>query len=90
MQSTPIRLTMSATDWLLLVALSILWGGSFFFAKIAIAELPPLTVAFGRIGIAAATLLLLARVTGVALPGDMSAWLPFAVMGLLNNVSRSA
>ncbi len=31
------RLTMSATDWALLVSLSILWGGSFFFGKIAVA-----------------------------------------------------
>ena len=37
----PARLTLSATDWLLLVTLSILWGGSFFFAKIAVTELPP-------------------------------------------------
>lgn len=82
----PVRLAMSATDWLLLVILSILWGGSFFFAKIAVAELPPLTVALGRVAIAAAGLALLARMTGVALPASAFAWAPFAVMGLLNNV----
>jgi len=81
----PARLTMSATDWLLLVALSILWGGSFFFAKIAVAELPPLSVAFGRVTIAAAILVILARATGVALPAGFAAWRPYAVMGLLNN-----
>ena len=48
---------MSATDWLLLVTLSVLWGGSFFFAKVAVLELPPLTVALGRVAIAAAMLL---------------------------------
>lgn len=74
---------MSAADWLLLVTLSILWGGSFFFAKIAVAELPPLTVALGRVALAAAGLLLLARIAGVAMPGGVA---PFAVMGLLNNV----
>ena len=82
----PARLTMSAADWLLLVSLSILWGGSFFFAKIAVVELPPLTVALGRVAIAAAALVLLARMTGVAMPGGIAAWVPFAVMGLLNNV----
>lgn len=82
----PARLTMAPTDWLLLVALSILWGGSFFFAKIAVAELPPLTVALGRVALAAASLALVARITGIALPGTVSQWLPFVPMGLLNNV----
>jgi drug/metabolite transporter (DMT)-like permease len=76
---------MSSADWLLLVALSILWGGSFFFARIAVAELPPLTVALGRVAIAAAGLVLLARIAGVAMPRG-AAWAPLAVMGLLNNV----
>jgi drug/metabolite transporter (DMT)-like permease len=77
---------MSATDWLLLVILSILWGGSFFFAKIAVLELPPLTVALGRVAIAAAVLIVLARATGVALPATFAAWKPYAAMGLMNNV----
>src|SRR5947199_309764 len=37
--------SMSATDWALLLILSVLWGGSFYFAKIAVAEIPPLTLA---------------------------------------------
>jgi len=73
---------MSAVDWLMLVGLSVLWGGSFFFAKIAVGELPPLTLALGRVAIAAALLIGLARATGVALPDR---WRPFLVMGLLNN-----
>jgi drug/metabolite transporter (DMT)-like permease len=77
---------MSAADWLLLVGLSLLWGGSFFFAKIAVLELPPLTVALGRVAIAAAILLTLARATAVALPGTLADWQPYALMGLLNNV----
>jgi drug/metabolite transporter (DMT)-like permease len=81
----PTRLTMSATDWMLLVALSVLWGGSFFFGKIAVAEMPPLSVAFGRVTIAAAILVVLARATGVALPASLVAWRPYALMGLLNN-----
>src|SRR4029079_5643902 len=31
-----------ATDGLLLCLLSILWGGSFFFAAVAVQEIPPL------------------------------------------------
>jgi len=86
MPPTPIRTTMSATDWLLLVTLSVLWGGSFFFAKIAILELPPLTVALGRVAIAAAILLALARATGAVLPTNLAAWRPYLLMGLINNV----
>jgi len=82
----PVRLTMAPIDWLLLVTLSILWGGSFFFTKIAVQELAPLTLALGRIAIAAASLALVTRMTGVALPATLSASLPFVPMGLLNNV----
>jgi drug/metabolite transporter (DMT)-like permease len=77
---------MSTADWLLLVGLSILWGGSFFFAKIAVAELPPLTVALGRVALAAAILIVVTRVLGVALPDRLSGWRAYVVMGLLNNV----
>jgi len=80
----PARRAMPAVDWLMLVSLSILWGGSFFFAKIATLELPPLTVALGRVAIAASLLVALARATGVALP-DRFGWRPFVVLGLLNN-----
>ena len=81
----PASPTMSAADWLLLVTLSILWGGSFFFTKIAVLELPPLTVALGRVAMAAGILIVLARMTGVALPDRMAAWQPYVLMGLLNN-----
>ena len=35
--------------WIWLLSLSVLWGGSFFFAKVAIGELGPLTVVFARV-----------------------------------------
>jgi len=82
----PARPIIAASDWLLLLALSVLWGGSFFFAKIAVGAIPPLTVALCRVGIAAACLILVARMTGIALPATAAAWLPFVPMGLLNNV----
>jgi drug/metabolite transporter (DMT)-like permease len=85
MSRSPTRLTMSAVDWLLLVALSILWGGSFFFTKIAVQELPPLTVALGRVALAASVLLLAARLSGIALPVRRAEWRPYLLMGLLNN-----
>jgi hypothetical protein len=32
---------MTALEWAMLVTLSVVWGGSFFFAAIAVAEVPP-------------------------------------------------
>jgi drug/metabolite transporter (DMT)-like permease len=75
---------MSATDWFLLVVLSILWGGSFLFAKIAVDELPPLTLALGRVAIAAAILAALAHAGGASLAALVRGWRAFAVLGVLN------
>ena len=44
---------MARQVWFWLLLLSLLWGGSFFFAKVAVGELPPLTVVFGRVALAA-------------------------------------
>jgi drug/metabolite transporter (DMT)-like permease len=46
-----------ARDWSLLGLLSILWGGSFFFNGFVLKQLPPLTVVFLRVAIAALILL---------------------------------
>jgi drug/metabolite transporter (DMT)-like permease len=78
-------LTMSATDWLLLVVLSVFWGGSFYFAKIAVAEIPPLTLALGRVGMAAAALAAVAHVLRLAWPRDARTWANFTVMAAFNN-----
>lgn len=76
---------MGATEWVLLLTLSVLWGGSFFFGKVAVAELPPLTVVLGRVGLAAVALNLLVVLSGRRLPRPGAAWLPFLAMGALNN-----
>src|SRR5947208_2519057 len=79
-------LSMSATDWLLLLVLSVLWGGSFYFAKIAVLEIPPLTLALGRVSIAAAALAIVARAIGEPFPRGGATWLWLAVIALFNNV----
>lgn len=48
---------MSAREWGLLVTLSLVWGGSFFFFEVGLRELPPFTLVLGRVGIAAVVLL---------------------------------
>ncbi len=81
----PSPLVMSATDWLLLIALSVLWGGSFYFAKVAVLEIPPLTLALGRVAIAGAAIAVLVRPLGGTFPRDASTWRMFAVLAALNN-----
>ncbi len=76
---------MDGTEWVLLLILSLLWGGSFLFAKIAVGELPPMTVAFLRVSIAALTLYAVVRSLGLAMPRGAD-WGPFLVMGAINNV----
>ena len=77
---------MALSQWLLLVFLSVLWGGSFFFVGVAVHEVPALTLVFFRVAIAAAALLVLVRVLGHALPRGGAAWLPFVIMAILNNI----
>src|SRR5436190_9275440 len=73
-------------DGVLLALLSVLWGGSFFFAGVAVKELPPLTIVLARVVIAAAMLLPVMWAYRSALPSGLAGWMPHFVMGLLNNV----
>lgn len=85
MQAKPISTSMSAREWAMLLALSVLWGGSFFFVGVAVKELPTLTVVVVRVMIAALLLLALLRGLGIAMPRDAATWRAFLCMGLLNN-----
>ncbi len=76
---------MNLANWGLLVLLSILWGSAFFFVGVAITELPPLTIVLVRVGLAGVMLLPVILFLGYSLPNGLSAWIPFLVMGLLNN-----
>lgn len=77
---------MSALAWFLLIVLSVLWGGSFFFVAVAVTEIPPLTLVSLRVGCAAAMLWAALPLLGVAPPRGARAWRAMAVMGLFNNV----
>ena len=75
---------MSPAEWAMLGALSVLWGGSFFFVAIALRDLPPITLALLRVGFAALALNLLMRTMGMKVPGNLWLWRDFLVMGSLN------
>jgi drug/metabolite transporter (DMT)-like permease len=76
----------SRAAWLMLVGLGLLWGGSFFFAGLAVKHVPPFTLAFLRFALAAIALhVFIAGRFGIY--GVLRArWRPFLILGLFNNV----
>lgn len=77
---------MSLRIWGLLLLLSVLWGGSFFFAKVAVSGLPPLTLVFSRVALAAFVLNLLGTLAARSIFHRNTPWSAYLVMGMLNNV----
>jgi drug/metabolite transporter (DMT)-like permease len=77
---------MRATDWLLLVLLSVLWGATFFFIAIANPEVPPFTLVLLRVAIAALVLVPLVFLFGLRLPATAASWQPFIVQAIINNI----
>lgn len=79
-------LRMGPLEWLMLIVLSILWGGSFFFNKLTVAEWPPFAVVQVRVGLAALALLLVVRIAGQSMAVGRELWIAFFGMGILNNL----
>lgn len=73
------------TSALLLVFLSVLWGGSFLFAKIAVTAIPVAVALAARVIIGAVGLGLYLIVTRHALPTELRIWRMFLFMGIFNN-----
>ena len=76
---------MGAAEWAMLVVLSLLWGGSFFFTGVAVRELPSVTIVAARVGIAALALWAVLSALRVRMPRVPGLWAAFLGMGLLNN-----
>lgn len=77
---------MTGFDWGMLVLLSMLWGGSFFFVGVAIKEVPVFTIVAYRVCLAAIILHLVLRIQGISFPMERQPLLAFLGMSLLNNV----
>lgn len=85
-QQARLHRSMSPLEWSLLIALSILWGGSFFFIGVAVRALPPFTLVTARVALAALVLHVVVLATGQRMPADRRVWAAFFGMGLLNNL----
>lgn len=77
--------TIDLTSAILLLALASVWGGSFFFAEIALKEVPPLSIALHRVFWAVPVLALVVWSQGIEIPRSFRAWSSYLVMGALNN-----
>lgn len=77
---------MTKAQWAMLIVLSVVWGGSFFFVELILEDLPPLTLVLCRVALAAICLWAFLCVSGRTIALSASIWLAFAVMGLLNNL----
>lgn len=78
--------TMSLRAYIYIFLLSILWGASFFFIKLSLREIPPLTIVFIRVGFSAIILTVLVYASGKKMPSSKSTWGAFFLMGALNNL----
>lgn len=79
-------LSMTGIVWLQLLLLGAIWGGSFFFARIAVQVVPPLTLVLLRVFIAALALHIYLVSRGINFWDYRQHALGFAGLGLLNNV----
>ena len=77
---------MTGFEWMLLVLLSVVWGGSFFFNGIALREFPTLSIVTARVGLAALALLFLMKMLGQGIQLNRQILKAFFGMSFLNNV----
>ncbi|MCR6499972.1 DMT family transporter [Shinella sp. CPCC 101442] len=76
---------MNAQTWGLLALLGMIWGGSFFFARVAVGHVPPATLVLLRVGIAALALhIYIAGRFGIY-ETLRARWREFLLLGLINN-----
>ena len=76
---------MDSYDWVMLITLATVWGGSFLFNAILVAELPVITIVAIRVTVAALALWGFVRVTGRKIPTTPQVWGALLILGVLNN-----
>jgi drug/metabolite transporter (DMT)-like permease len=84
-QIAPAPTRMSAHTWGLLVLLGMIWGGSFFFARVAVVHVPPATLVLLRVGIAALALHIYIAGRFDIYATLRARWREFLLLGLVNN-----
>lgn len=84
-----VNVAMGIREWGLILILSVIWGGSFFFVGVAVREMTPLTIVLCRVGLASMILLVTflipvsAIFLGVVVLGERPGWNAFGGMALI-------
>lgn len=78
--------TMGVNEWLILLLLGVIWGGSFIFVELLVEVWPPFTIVLLRCFIAALGLWSYILIRGQSIPLGWALWGNLCVMGFLNNV----
>lgn len=81
-----INSVMNRNEWGILLGLALIWGVAFFFIKVAVTHVEPLTYVWLRLAIAGAGLLAFIRWRGDRLSLPLGIWAAILVLALLNNV----
>ena len=76
---------MGPAEWALLILLSVLWGGSFFFIEVALTGFSAFAVVALRVSIAALLIWLFVLIKRYPMPKEAGVWVSFLVMGVINN-----
>ena len=85
MPTQPPTRSISFGTWVMMIGLSVIWGGSFLFGRVAVASMPPFTLVAIRVLLGTLTLAVILWLTRTAFPKGKSIWLALLGMGLINN-----
>ena len=75
-----------AVEFALLGLLALLWGSSYLFIKLAVSDIPPVTLIALRVSIAALFLVVVMRGRGERLPRDGETWRMLYVQAVFNSI----
>lgn len=75
---------MSARHWLLLILLSLMWGGSFFFNAVLVKVVGPWTLTAGRVCIGALGVWAYVLLSGKKIPTDFALWRFYFLLGAVS------
>src|SRR5215218_3924361 len=73
---------MTRRGWMLFAAMSVIWGVPYFFIRVAVDELAPAVIVFGRTSIAAVALFAVARRAG-AIEAALRRWRPVLAFAII-------
>lgn len=77
---------MSLNNWILLLVLSIVWGGSFYFIEKSLVYFTFEQIVFFRVFFASLFILIILFIKKIKIIFDLKLWIMFFIMGSLNNV----